>query len=174
MQDSIGDLLLADFLREFTNQRQFAERAIAQLNDDEFFRALGDEENSVAIIVKHVGGNLRSRWTDFLTSDGEKPDRDRNGEFEPGGESRAASMQIWERGFSALEHTLKTITAKDLTAAVRIRAEEMPAFRAINRSLAHTAHHVGQIVMLAKHHCGSRWETISIPRARKSSPPTQQ
>src|SRR5688500_15011014 len=118
-QDRIPALLLSDILREFTNQRHLAERAMQQMDDDEFFRALGDEENSVAIIAKHVGGNLLSRWTDFLTTDGEKPDRNRDGEFEMQKESRQAIMSGWHQGFSALENTLGSLAPSDLVATVR-------------------------------------------------------
>ena len=168
----IPALLLTDVLREFTNQRHLAERAMQQMDDEEFFRALGDEENSVAIIAKHVGGNLRSRWTDFLTTDGEKPGRDRDGEFETQAESRQTIMKVWEQGFGALENTLRSLTPSDLTATIKIRGEELSAVRALNRSLAHTAQHVGQIILLAKHLRGSEWRTLSIPRTRKGPPST--
>jgi hypothetical protein len=169
-QDGIPSLLLSDMLREFTNQRQLAERAMQQLNDDEFFRAPGSEDNSVAIIAKHVGGNLHSRWTDFLTSDGEKPDRNRDGEFETQAESRQMIMRAWERGFGALEQTLRSLGPSDLSATVTIRGEPHSAVRALNRSLAHTAQHVGQIILLAKHLRAGDWTTISIPRTRKDHP----
>lgn len=171
-QDDIPSLLLSDVLREFTNQRQLAERAMQQIDDEQFFRTLGDEENSVAIIVKHVGGNLRSRWTDFLSTDGEKPDRDRDSEFETQAESRQRIMDAWEQGFGALENTLRALTPADLLATVEIRGEELSVVRALNRSIAHTAQHVGQIIMLAKHVRGREWETISIPRTRKGHPPS--
>jgi hypothetical protein len=170
--DGLPSLLLSDMLREFANQRQLAERAMQQIDDDHFFHALGAEENSIAIIAKHVGGNLRSRWTDFLTTDGEKPDRDRDGEFETQAESRQAIMDVWERGFEALENTLLALTPADLLATVKIRGEELSAVRALNRSLAHTAQHVGQIIMLAKHLRGAEWQTISMPRTRKERPST--
>jgi hypothetical protein len=163
----VPSVLLLDMLREFTNQRQFAERAMEQISDEEFFQALGDEENSVAIIAKHVGGNLRSRWTDFLTTDGEKPDRDRDGEFEMRTESRQDIMHRWQQGFGALENTLRSLSPADVLATVTIRGEELPVVRALNRSLAHTAQHVGQIILLAKHLRGADWKTISMPRTRK-------
>lgn len=165
MEQKIGTLLLADALREFINQRRFAERAMAQLDDDEFFRALGDEENSVAVIAKHVGGNLRSRWTDFLTTDGEKPDRNRDAEFELAQETRSDIMSSWERGFAALETAVAALGPEDLLATVRIRGESLTVVMALNRSLAHTAQHAGQIIMLSKHLRGMEWETISIPRS---------
>src|SRR5688500_17299166 len=107
MNASSAAIQLTDALREFENQRKLAERALAQLPDEDFFRALGEEENSIAIIIRHVGGNLRSRWTDFLTSDGENPDRNRDGEFEPKQISRDDVMQIWRDGFGALTATLQ-------------------------------------------------------------------
>ena len=165
MDDRIGKLVLSDIAREFTNQRQLAERAIAQIDDNEFFRTLGDDENSVANLVKHVGGNLRSRWTDFLATDGEKPDRDRDGEFENGAETRAQIVSIWNTGFAALQNTLDTLTPADLLADIRIRGEVLSVVRALNRSLAHTSQHTGQIILLAKHLRGAAWQTLSIPRA---------
>ena len=167
MDSTVGSLLLSDVLREFGNQRKLAERALDQLNDEDFFRALGEDENSIAVIVKHVGGNLRSRWTDFLTTDGEKPDRNRDGEFEPTETSRAAVMEIWSTGFGALEATLQTLGPADLNATVQIRGEPHSVIQALNRSLAHTAQHAGQIILLAKHWRGAEWQTITIPRARK-------
>jgi hypothetical protein len=169
MEAAIGSLLLNDVLREFGNQRKLAERALAQLDDGDFFRALGDDENSIAIIVKHVGGNLRSRWTDFLTTDGEKPDRNRDGEFEPAETSRAAVMEIWSIGFGALEATLQSLNQSDLNATVQIRGEPHSVIQALNRSLAHTAQHAGQIILLARHWRAAEWQTITIPRARKPS-----
>ncbi|MGQ0814077.1 MAG: DUF1572 family protein [Gemmatimonadota bacterium] len=168
MDDRIGRLLLSDIAREFASQRKLAERAVAQLTDDEFMRVLGAEENSVAIVMKHVGGNLRSRWTDFLTADGEKPDRNRDGEFELQSESREAVTHIWETGFATLDASLAALTPADLLATVRIRSEPMPAVQALNRALAHTAQHVGQIILLARHWRGASWQTISIPRTRQN------
>jgi uncharacterized damage-inducible protein DinB len=148
----------------YQQQRRLAENAAAQLNDEEFFRALDAESNSVGVIMKHVGGNLRSRWTDFLTSDGEKPDRNRAGEFLVQGETRADVLRVWESGFSVLEHTLRTLSDTDLTRTVLIRAEPCTVSQALARNVAHVAHHAGQVVFLAKMLCGPRWKTLSIPR----------
>ena len=148
----------------YQQQRRLAENAAAQLNDEEFFRALDAESNSVGVIMKHVGGNLRSRWTDFLTSDGEKPDRNRAGEFLVQGETRADVLRVWESGFSVLEHTLRTLSDADLTRTVLIRAEACTVSQALARNVAHVAHHAGQVVFLAKMLCGPRWKTLSIPR----------
>ena len=163
----------------FRAQRELSERAMAQLDDAEFFRAIDGEANSVALLAKHVGGNLRSRWTDFLTSDGEKLDRDRDSEFVVSGTpSRAAVMERWTAGWTALESTLGALSPSDLAATVRIRGEAMTALAALHRSLAHIANHAGQIVFLAKHLRGSAWHTLSIPRGKSAeyspAPPRQE
>src|SRR5437868_9932160 len=147
-------LTISDAKREYNSQRASAEKAIAQVSDEDFFKALDDDENSIAIIMKHVGGNLHSRWREFLTTDGEKTDRNRDGEFETGNETRDVVMAVWQRGFETLNATLDSLRAEDLLATVTIRSEPMPALQALHRSLAHTAHHCGQIVMLSKHWCG--------------------
>jgi hypothetical protein len=166
MSDSIGAAFLEDVIREFANQRSLAERAAAQLTDQDFFRTTSDEANSVAIIMKHVGGNLRSRWTDFLTTDGEKPDRNRDGEFEIS-DTRESIMKTWADGFDTLNRTLSSLNARDMLETVTIRGEPHTVIRAMNRNLAHTAHHAGQIVLLAKQWRGAEWQTLSIPKARK-------
>ena len=163
---SVLDLVIADTIREYNNQRGLAERAIAQISDDEFFRTLDGEANSIAIIMKHVGGNLKSRWRDFLSTDGEKPDRNRDGEFETGQETRDVVLRVWNDGFAQLEASLQSLTPADLERDIMIRGESLSVVQAIHRNLAHTAHHVGQIVMLAKHWRGPDWQTLSIPRKR--------
>lgn len=164
MDERIATLLLADMPRAFASQKDLADRAVAQLSDDDLFRVLDDESNSVAVIMKHVGGNLRSRWTDFLTTDGEKPDRNRDGEFEVATPSRAEIERVWEQGFETLFATLQSLRPVDLAATVHIRGEALPVIQALSRSLAHTAQHAGQIILLAKHWRGADWQTISIPR----------
>ncbi|HUP88135.1 MAG TPA: DUF1572 family protein [Longimicrobiales bacterium] len=163
MNDELGRLMLSDLAREYKNQRDLAERALAQLSDEEIFRPLGDEDNTIAILMKHVGGNLRSRWTDFLTSNGEKPDRNRDGEFEAGDTSDVV-YNIWNTGFATLETALGNLRPEDLTASVTIRADTVSVVQAMNRNLAHTAQHVGQIIMMAKHWRGREWKTLSIPK----------
>lgn len=157
---------LAASLETFRAQKSLAERAMAQLSDEEFFRALDPLSNPVAVIVKHMAGNLRSRWRDFLTSDGEKPDRDRDGEFEPGDASREALMRAWEAGWQTLFDTLAALRPEDLLAQVTIRGQPHTVLEAMTRALAHAAQHSGQIVQLAKHWRGEAWETLSIPRKR--------
>lgn len=174
MDDLVGSLLLTDMKRAFTAQKDLADRAVAQLSDQDVFRALDDESNSIAVIMKHVGGNLRSRWTDFLTTDGEKPDRDRDGEFEVAAPSRIEITKLWDLGFLTLSMTLETLQPEDLKRTVHIRGEPLSAVQALNRSLAHTAQHVGQIILLAKHWRGAQWQTLSIARTRRDAMPTQQ
>jgi hypothetical protein len=152
----------------FGVQRTLAERAIAQLSDDELLRTLGEEDNSIAVIMKHVGGNLRSRWTEPFTTDGEKEDRDRDGEFVVGGSDADAVRAVWERGWSVQERTLAAMTADDLGRTLRIRGEPHTLVKALERSLAHTAQHVGQIILLAKHWKGQDWQTLSIPRGESA------
>ena len=163
--DALSTIVLEDIAFTFRKQRELAERALAQIDDADFFRTLDAESNSVAILVRHIGGNLRSRWTDFLSTDGEKRDRDRDGEFTvPGETSRADVMATWNAGWSTLFDTLSSLQPADLTAMVSIRSEHMPAIAAMHRAVSHIGQHVGQIVLLAKHYRSSSWNTLSIPR----------
>jgi hypothetical protein len=160
-----AEALLAELRGAFEKQRIAAERAMAQVDDEAFFATLGEDENSIAIIAKHMSGNLRSRFRDFLTSDGEKPDRDRDGEFEVGeDETRARVMTQWASGWSTLDTALRGLSAADLARTVYIRGEGASVLQALLRALAHQAQHAGQIVLLARHLAGTRWHTLSIPR----------
>ena len=154
---------------EFAKLRTQAERALAQVDDQAFFRAPDTSSNSLALIVKHVGGNLRSRWTEPFTTDGEKPDRDRDGEFEVRpGDTRASLMASWEAGFATACSALAAIGPDDLARPVTIRGEALTLEAAVLRSLVHTAGHVGQIVWLAKLLAGDAWHTLSIPRGQSA------
>jgi hypothetical protein len=167
--DTLSALVLEDIAFTFRKQQELAERALAQIDDADFFRTLDAESNSVAILVKHIGGNLRSRWSDFLSTDGEKPDRDRDAEFiVPGETSRGDVMATWNAGWSTLFDTLSSLQPADLTATVSIRSEQMLAIAAMHRAVSHIGQHVGQIVMLAKHYRSSGWKTLSIPRGRSA------
>jgi uncharacterized protein DUF1572 len=167
--DSLGAIVLEDTRLTFRKQKELADRAIAQIDDADFFRTIDAESNSIAILVKHVGGNLESRWTDFLTTDGEKPTRDRDGEFVVGSTAeRQAIMHRWSSGWETLFKTLSELRPSDLTATVVIRGEPMPAVAAMHRALAHISQHVGQIVLLAKHYRSADWKTLSIPRGRSN------
>jgi len=153
--------------KEFARCQELAEKAMAQVTDDARLHvALDAVSNSIAVMLRHVGGNLASRWTDFLTSDGEKPDRDRDGEFEARTQSRAELLETWGRGWRALWTSLASLTAADLVREVKIRGESFTVVGAIERSLAHTAYHVGQIVFLCKHLASERWKTLSIARGK--------
>jgi len=148
----------------FRYYKKLAERAMEQVADEELFAVLDGEANSIAIIVKHMTGNMRSRWTDFLTTDGEKPNRNRDGEFVDPPATRAALMADWEDGWARLFRAIEPLTEADLGRTVRIRGEAHSVMQAINRQLAHYPHHVGQIVLLAKHYAGERWQSLSVPR----------
>src|SRR5579883_667685 len=155
-----------DSLAVFRQYKKLAERAIDQVRDDELVRVLDDEMNSIAIIVKHMAGNMRSRFTDFLTSDGEKPNRDRDSEFVEPPASREQLMKTWEEGWSCLFRALEPLSESDLSRTVAIRGEAHSVMQAINRQLAHYSYHTGQIVMLAKHFRATEWKSLTIPRGK--------
>ena len=160
---------LEDAISLLQMYRQLAEGAMAQVDEEEFFRVSSPEANSIAIIARHVAGNLRSRWTEFLTSDGEKPWRNRDGEFElPADASRAAVMEDWNLGWAAVLGAIGALTEADLARTVAIRGEPHSVLQAINRALAHSASHAGQIVLLAKQCRGERWRTLSIARGQSA------
>jgi Protein of unknown function (DUF1572) len=164
---SIGAAYLEDLRVQFQKMKKLAEDAIAQVSDDELVRTLDAESNSLAIIMKHQAGNLRSRFTDFLTTDGEKPDRNRDREFEidrhPG---RAAIMADWESGWTRLFAALDALGPDDLLRDVYVRGERLAVVQALDRQLTHHSYHVGQIVFLAKHLRSTAWKTLSIPKKR--------
>jgi uncharacterized damage-inducible protein DinB len=160
---------LDEAFRAFRGYKRMAEGALAQINDREFFHLPDPESNSLALTVKHIAGNLRSRWTDFLTTDGEKPDRNRDQEFIiDGADTREELMRRWEESFARVFESLQGLKPEDLTRTVYIRQEEHTVLQAINRSLAHIVYHVGQIVFLAKHLRGAEWKTLSVPRGKSA------
>ncbi len=162
-----AELVLEEVRQTFARQRQQAEAALAQLQAEDWHRRIDPESNSIAVIVRHVGGNLRSRWTDFLTTDGEKPDRDRDSEFEVGDDMPPSVItEVWDAGWTAVLGTIAALGATDLPRTVTIRGQPVSVANALVRSLDHTGHHVGQIVMLAKHLRGADWQTLSIPKRR--------
>jgi len=151
-------------IREFGRLKDLADRAMSQLPADRFFAAPGEGDNSVAVIVKHVSGNMCSRWRDFLSSDGEKPSRRRDREFViTPDDTRDRLVACWAEGWAALFAALAPLRSPDLDRKVKIRGESMTVVQAINRQLTHYAYHVGQIVYLAKHFAGRRWKSLSIP-----------
>lgn len=162
-----GERYLRDATRQFRKLKDLAERAMVQIKPADFFARLDEESNSIAIVMKHMAGNMRSRWTDFLTSDGEKPDRDRDREFVlEEGDTSDSIRERWEKGWRSLVEAVGPLTPEDLEKTVFIRGEPHLVLEAINRQLTHYAYHVGQIVLLAKHFAGGKWQSLSIPRGK--------
>ncbi len=159
----------ADALKSFRNYKKLAERAIEQAADEEFFALIDAEANSIAVVVKHIAGNLHSRWRDFLTSDGEKDDRDRDTEFELIDDSREKLMEFWEAGWQTLFDNIEPLTVEDFSRTVTIRGEPHSVVEAINRQLTHYSYHVGQIVLLAKHLRSTEWKTLSVPKNKSAA-----
>jgi hypothetical protein len=155
--------------REFRRAKALADGAMAQITAEQFFAAPSEGDNSVAIVVKHMGGNLLSRWTDFLTSDGEKPGRNRDVEFHiTEGDTQQLLMAQWESGWGALFSALEPLSDADLTRTVTIRGEPLTVLQAINRQLTHYSYHVGQIVYIAKHYAGGSWRTLSVAKGKSA------
>jgi len=159
---------LKDSVDVFRYYKKLGERAMEQCPDEALFESLDVESNSIAIVVKHMAGNMRSRWTNFLTTDGEKPDRNRDTEFEDAPKTRATLMELWERGWKYVFDTLTPLGDEDLVRTITIRTEPHSVMQAINRQVAHYSYHVGQIVYLAKHFAGNKWQTLTVPK-RKSA-----
>ena len=169
MNESLGDHYLEDALRTFRDYKKLGERALAQLSDEDFFRTIDDASNSIAIIVKHMAGNMLSRWTDFLTTDGEKPNRNRDMEFVMLPETTKDDMiAFWEKGWKCVFNAIESLTPDDLLRTVAIRGQDHTVVQAINRQIAHYANHVGQIVYLAKHFKAADWQTLSVPKNRSA------
>jgi Protein of unknown function (DUF1572) len=165
--DTFRQAYLHDIARAFRNYKALGDRAMAQVSDENLHAVVDPDANSIAIIVKHVGGNLRSRFTDFLTTDGEKPTRNRDDEFEmPVQASRAEVLEWWESGWAATLGAIDALTVDDLDRTIPIRGEAFLVVEALSRSITHTAYHVGQIVMMAKHLAGPHWASLSIPKGR--------
>ena len=171
MPHQLSTSYLQDSIGLFHYYKKLADRAMEQCPDDALFISLDAESNSIAIIVKHMAGNMRSRWLDFLTTDGEKSDRNRDTEFETPPATRAQLMEQWERGWKYVFDALEPLTEADLTRTVTIRTEPHSVMQAINRQVAHYAHHVGQILFLAKHLTFTKtgkWESLSVPRGQSA------
>jgi hypothetical protein len=159
---------LEDSLAVLRYYKKLAEKAMAQVADEHLFSVLDPEANSIAIIVKHMTGNMRSRWSDFLTTDGEKPNRNRDREFVDPPATREALIEDWEDGWARVFGTLESLTEGDLGRTITIRGEPHSVMQAINRQVAHYPHHVGQIVLLAKHFACEQWQSLSVPRNRSA------
>jgi hypothetical protein len=171
MPHQLSTSYLQDSIGLFRYYKKLGDRAMAQCPDEALFITLDAESNSIAIIVKHMSGNMRSRWRDFLTTDGEKPDRNRDTEFETPPDTRVQVVEMWERGWKYVFDALEPLTEADLTRTVTIRSEPHSVMQAINRQIAHYAHHVGQILLLAKHLTFSKtgvWESLSVPRGNSA------
>jgi len=163
---------LKDSLDLFRYYKKLGERAMEQCPDEGLFATLDPESNSIATIAKHMAGNMRSRWVDFLTSDGEKPDRNRDTEFETPPRTRAELMTAWESGWSHVFTALEPLTEADMTRTVMIRTEPHSVMQAISRQVAHYAHHTGQILFAAKHFATlktGKWDSLSVPRGKSQA-----
>ncbi len=169
MNESLATHYLQDSIASLRAYKKLADKALLQLNDDEFFIMLDEEANSIAVIMKHMAGNMFSRWTNFLTTDGEKPDRKRDLEFviDPK-TSKEAVIAYWEKGWQTVFDALEPLGADDLGTKVLIRGEEHTVIQAINRQLMHYANHIGQIIFLAKHFRSAEWKSLSIPRNKSN------
>lgn len=171
MPHQLSTSYVSDSIGLFHYYKKLGERAMAQCPEEALFVTLDAESNSIAILVKHMAGNMRSRWMDFLTTDGEKPDRNRDTEFESPPRTRAELMEKWERGWKYVFDALEPLSEADLTRTVTIRTEPHSVMQAISRQLAHYAHHVGQILYLAKHLTFTKtgkWESLSVPRGKSA------
>jgi len=174
MDENVGAAYLDEAFRSLRGHKRLAEGAFAQIDDEQFFCILDPEANSVAIIVKHIAGNIRSRFTDVLTSDGEKPWRNRDQEFiiDPG-TTRAELMQRWEESWKLALDTVRSLKPSDLLKMVSTRGQPNSVLQAVHRANAHYAYHVGQIVFLAKHLKSTEWKSLSIPRGQSNAPAAQ-
>jgi hypothetical protein len=159
---------LHDSIDVFRYYKKLGEHAIAQCPDEGLFTMLDAESNSIAIIVKHMTGNMRSRWTDFLTTDGEKPDRNRDMEFEEPMKTRAELLESWERGWRNVFDALAPLGEEDLARTITIRTEPHSVMQGINRQVAHYSYHVGQIAYLARHFAGDQWQSLTVPKKKSA------
>ena len=165
MNETLAQEYLEDALSSFRAYKKLADKAVAQTQDDELFVTLDEESNSIAVVMKHIAGNMISRWTDFLTSDGEKADRNRDMEFViESNTTRDDVLAYWERGWKCVFDAIKPLTPADFDKRVTIRSQEHTIVQAINRQLMHYSYHIGQIVFLAKHFRSSEWQSLSVPR----------
>jgi len=174
MDEKIGAAYIDEAFRSLRGHKRLAEGAFAQIDDEQFFRILDPEANSVAILVKHIAGNMRSRFTDLLSSDGEKPWRNRDQEFIIGpGTTRAELMERWEESWKLTLDTVRSLKPEDLLKMVSTRGQPNSVLQAVHRATAHYAYHVGQIIFLAKHLKSTEWKSLSIPRGQSNAPTTQ-
>lgn len=169
MSNNLAKHFLDDTIKTLRDYKELADKSFEQLTDEEFFVSLDEESNSIGVIIKHMAGNMLSRWTDFLTTDGEKPDRNRDMEFVLTAETtRAELLARWEEGWRSVFNAIEPLRPEDIERKVFIRGEEYTVVKAITRQIAHYAYHTGQIVFLAKHFRASNWKSLSIPRNRSA------
>jgi hypothetical protein len=169
MDEPLAQHYLDDAIASFRSYKKLAEKALDQLKDEEYFATLDEESNSIAVIMKHIAGNMFSRWTDFLTTDGEKPDRNRDMEFViESATTKDDARAYWERGWQCLFDALEPLGPEDFERRVLIRGEAHTIMQAINRQMMHYAQHTGQIVFLAKHFRSAEWKSLTIPRNRSA------
>lgn len=167
MSNSLAEIYLESLRARFRGSKQLGDKTLAQLSEVDIFWQPNSETNSAALIVKHLCGNMRSRWVDTLSTDGEKPDRNRDGEFENTGlANRGAVLAAWEEGWGYLLEAMDSFTPEDLEKSIRIRGQELSLMDGINRQLLHVSYHVGQLVQIGKERLGDKWETLSIPRGK--------
>lgn len=173
MESALTKTYLRNIIRIYRMYKDMGEKAIAQVrSEDDLNKELDPDSNSIAVIVKHLAGNLRSRFRDFLTTDGEKPDRNRDTEFESDGAvSREQLLRWWEDGWGVVLKSVESLAPDDLERTITIRGEKLQVVEALNRSVTHTAYHVGQIVYLARHFASGEWKSLSIPKARSAEAP---
>ncbi|NEN82528.1 DUF1572 family protein [Paenibacillus elgii] len=162
----LGDEFLKESISAFESMKKLADGTMSQLEDAHFYETIDPESNSLELLIKHMHGNMISRWTDFLTTDGEKSDRNRDGEFEVSRLPRAELLRLWEEGWERVFQTLRSLTPEDVLRTVYIRGEAHTVLKAIQRQVSHYGYHVGQIVFLGKHLKSDHWQTLSIPRKR--------
>lgn len=165
-QAKIADVFLQESIRAFQSMKKLGDKAFAQTDESFFYQTIDEESNSLEVLIKHMHGNMLSRWTDFLTSDGEKESRDRDGEFEGNRLSREELIALWEEGWQVVFATLRLLTSEDVLSLVRIRGENHTVLQAIQRQVSHYGYHVGQIVLLCKHWSSQNWQTLSIARGQ--------
>ncbi|GGA01722.1 hypothetical protein GCM10008018_55010 [Paenibacillus marchantiophytorum] len=165
-QDQVAMVFLQESIRAFASMKKLADKALTQAEDAHFYLTLDEESNSLEVLIKHMHGNMLSRWTDFLTTDGEKATRERDSEFEGQGQSRETLLSLWEEGWSVLFSALNTLEVEDVLGIVQIRGEGHTVLQAIQRQVSHYGYHVGQIVLLSKHWASGQWQTLSIARGQ--------
>ncbi|MGG1515080.1 DUF1572 family protein [Paenibacillus oryzisoli] len=168
-QTNVAEVFLLESIRAFQSMKKLGDKSFAQTDEAFFNQTIDPESNSLEVLIKHMHGNMRSRWTDFLTSDGEKPDRERDGEFEGGHASKAELLALWEEGWKILFDTLHSLTPDDVLREVTIRGEKHSVVQAIQRQVSHYGYHVGQIVFLCKHWSSQDWQTLSIARGQSKA-----